>query len=271
MVCSICKKEGHNKNNKKYHPNNIENYSNKENKNKNNNNNNNNNNNKQNNNKRNESQKHGLIWQDDISKNIYKLTDDELASISYTNGIDIPYHLNHLNNADISIKTSKSPNCIDMGNPLRLYNRLNNNNNTDIKFYMTLINYKQINKNTKKINNIIELDLTNSLNLLFNELSKNKIEELDKYVKTIPSNRRPTKEERKKMYDIRDSFKHLSKFILITIKCDSSQSRIQCSFKCKDFIKEYSNKIISQSNNGNFKDGFITEELKSGYRIRHKK
>jgi len=51
------------------------------------------------------------------------------------------------------------------------------------------------------------------------------------------------------------------------IKCNSQQSRLQCSFnEFQRFIRENPSKVITKSNTNNFRGGMITSEITSSRR-----
>lgn len=194
-----------------------------------------------------EVQKHGFIWEKEILQKIYNLTD--LKTIKYTNKSDLPSLFNCIDSADISIKTTCSLNAVCMADCIRIYDAVSNNQ----PLHMIVIHYKQVDK-TKKIISIIEVDLTNSAELLFGSITRSQIEELDKIIKEIPQKRKPTLEEYKKIYSFRDSLQKNSKSIHLDIKCNSQQSRLQCSFNhFQDFFNNNPLRIIT-------KGGYINDE-----------
>jgi len=212
-----------------------------------------------------EVQAHGFTWEDELKLNVYKATKEELDSIKYTAAIDLPAKYNHLDpNVNLSIKTSNTLNTVCMGYPINIYKHVNNK---DIPYHMTVVFYEQIDEN-KKIIKIIEVDLTDSKDILFKDITIEEIIELDKYVKSIPQKRKPTEEEHKKMYEMKDKLDAKMDLFQINIKCNSQQSRIQCSInKFKKFIEEHPKRIIAQSSNGDFRDGKISNEINSGQRV----
>jgi hypothetical protein len=179
--------------------------------------------------------------------------------------MDLPAKLNKLNSCDISVKTSCSKNTVCMAECLRVFDAAS----SGIPMHMVVIYYIQDDtNNTKKISTIIEVDLTNSTSLLFGSLTRSQIEELDKEVKSIPQKRRPTHEEHTKMYAMRDSLKSLSGAIYLNIKCDSTQSRLQCSFnRFQEFIEKNPSRVIATSNSNEFRGGVITLEINSSRRV----
>jgi hypothetical protein len=216
-----------------------------------------------------EVQKHGFTWERDLLLNSYGVTYEELKKIKYNSKMDLPRSLNRKNDVNLSIKTTCSLNAICMGDCLRVYDAVGNGT----PLHMTSIYYKQDdNKDTKKIARITEVDLTNSRKLLFGSITLEQLVELDIAVKAVPQKRRPTDEEYQKMYSIRNILQPNSGAIHLDIKCDSQQSRLQCSFNhFQDFLRENPDRIIEQSISGQFRGGNITEEISSKRRIFKKK
>lgn len=260
MKCTICKKEGHRRDNKKYHPVNtktdvvtkIEKSPKK--------------NVKPNmTSKRNEVQAHGFSWENELKINIYGVTKDELNGIKYTSKFDLPAKCNRLDNCDLSIKTSCRKNAVCMADCLRLFDAVNSGN----PLHLTVIFYIQNDETkTKKVSSIIEIDLTSSRELLFGTLTRAQIEDLDKAVKSVPQKRKPTEQEYAKMYAIRNSLQKLSGAIHLDIKCDSQQSRLQCSFnRFEDFVKKNPTRVVTQSNTNEFRGGTISAEIQSSRRV----
>ena len=212
-----------------------------------------------------EVQAHGFTWEDELKLNVYKATKEELDSIKYTAAIDLPAKYNHLDsNVNLSMKTSNTLNTVCMGYPINIYKHVNNK---DIPYHMTVVFYEQIDE-TKKIIKIIEVDLTDSKDILFKDITIEELTELDKYVKSIPQKRKPTEEEHKKMYEMKDKLDAKMNVFQINIKCNSQQSRIQCSInKFKKFIEEHPERIIAQSNTCEFRGGKISNEINSGQRV----
>ncbi len=183
---------------------------------------------------RNEVQSHGFRWEQEVLKNIYNIT----SKIKYTNEMDLPGELN--NGVNLSIKTTGSYNTVCMADCLRFFDSLQNE-----KLHLMVILYKQ-ELDKKVIERVVQLDLTNSIKLLFEDVSRKELEELVKKVKEVPSNRKPTDKEHKEMYKIRDNLQARLKYIKLNIKCNSTQSRVQCSFnKFKKFLEENNALIVS--------------------------
>ena len=210
-----------------------------------------------------EVQKHGKFWEKEILKT-RGVTEDELKAIKYTSKMDLPAHLDRLDKSNISVKTTNSPNMVCMGDCLRVFDSSIMNE----PIHMISIQYTQ-EADIKKVVSIIEIDLTNSREELFGTLTREQIEELDKVVKSIPKRRRPTEEERNRIYSLQESLQAQSGAIYLNIKIDSkSQRRLQCSFnQFKIFIEKNPDRVVSKSNTHEFRGGAITAEIPSGRRV----
>jgi hypothetical protein len=218
---------------------------------------------------RNEVQAHGFSWERELICNVFGVTIEDYKQIKYTSKMDLPANLNRLDGCDVSIKTSCNLNTVCMADCLRIYDAVTSGNS----FHMVVVHYNQDDtNNTKNIIAITEIDLTASRDVLFGSLSRCQIEELDKLVKSIPQKRKPTQEEHKKMYILRDSLQMMGGAIHLDIKCNSSQSRLQCSFnKFQEFIEKNPNKLIAKSNNNEFRGGTISASITSSRRVLRKK
>jgi hypothetical protein len=256
--CSICKQEGHNKRSCKMTPKihietdiNVESVR------------------IEMNVKRNEVQSHGFSWEKELSTNVYGATQEELKDIKYTSKMDLPSELNHLDNCDVSMKTTCNENAVCMADCLRVYDAVSSGN----PIHLVVIVYKQDDAtNTKKISSIIEVDLTNSRELIFGTLTRSQLEDLDKAVKSIPQKRKPTDEEYKNIYSIRNKLQENSSAIHLDIKCNSTQSRLQCSFNhFQTFIEKNESRVIAKSNTNEFRGGVISCEINSPRRVFKKK
>ena len=214
---------------------------------------------------RKEVQSHGFTWEKELLVNVYKATNNELKEIKYNSKMDLPYKLNRLDSCDISVKTSGSPNAVYMSDCLRMFDSVSG----DKPLHMVVVHYTQDDiNNIKKINSIIEIDLTSSCKLLFGDLTRSQLEELVKAVKSVPQKRKPTDEEYNKMYSIRNKLQELSNAIHLDIKCNSTQSRLQCSFNSfQKFIENNPSKVIAKSNTNEFRGGHISLEIKSSRRV----
>jgi hypothetical protein len=208
-------------------------------------------------------QAHGFSLEKDIMRMIYHMTEEEIKSIPYTSKVDIPAEFNRLDQCDVSIKTSCSPHMVCMADCLRFYDSVS----SKTPIHMIVVHYSQLG-DIKKIMTIIEIDLTDSCEALFGSLTRAEIETLDRAVKAIPQKKKPTEEERKTMYDIRDSLQKQSGAIHLDIKCNSTQSRLQCSFnRFQKFIENHPTRIIAKSNTHEFRGGALSPQIVSSRRV----
>ena len=212
-----------------------------------------------------EVQKHGFSWEKDLLWNVYGCTADERKRIKYTSKTDLPRSLNHKDSVDLSIKTTGSPNAVCMADCLRVYDA------ASTPLHLTVIQYSQDGP-TKKLVRITEVDLTDSVKLLFGTISRIQIEELVKVVKAVPQKRSPTPDEHSAMYSLRNRLQPLSGAIHLDIKCNSQQSRLQCSFnRFQQFLTENPDRIVAQSTTGDFRGGVISDTISSTRRVFKKK
>ena len=212
-----------------------------------------------------EVQKHGFLWERDIIQNIYGVTEEELSRIKYTSKMDLPGEYNRIDGVALSIKTTCSANTVCMADCIRIYDAVN----SDTPFHMTVVQYKQnAEKTIKKLVKITEVNLTNSTNLLFGSVTRENILELCNAVKAIPQKRSPTQQEHAAIYAIRNRIASQCGAIHLDIKCNSTQSRLQCSFnQFQKFIEDNPDRVIAQSDNGEFRGGKVLEEVVSGPRV----
>ena len=217
----------------------------------------------------NEVQKHGFTWEKDFIRNVLHVSDDDLKKIKYTSKMDLPAVLNKLDGCDLSIKTTGSPNTVCMGDCLRIYDSVY----SEKPLHLVVITYKQDDvKNTKKVTEVVEVDITGLKYILFRDIKREDIEELDNEVKKVPQTRSPTPEEHAAMYRIQKKLVDKKGEIYFNIKCDSNQSRLQCSFNSfREFIERNPDKVIARSNTNEFRGGVISMEIESGRRIFKKK
>ena len=215
--------------------------------------------------KRTEVQGHGFCWETDILTNVYGASAEELDTIKYTSASDLPAKYNRLEKCKLSIKTTGSANTVCMADCLRIYDKAV----SGTPLHLVVIHYGQNDDTkTKKVNSIVEVDLTSSTQLLFGSLTRDAIESLDQLVKSVPQKRRPTAEEHDLMYKLRAKLQEKSGAIYFNIKCDSSQSRLQCSFnRFQTFLKENPSRVIAQSTTNEFRGGAISAEISSSRRV----
>ena len=217
----------------------------------------------------NEVQKHGFTWEDDFIRNVFHVSDDVRKQIEYTAKMDLPATLNKLDGCDVSIKTTGSPNTVCMGDCMRVYDSVCSGK----PLHLLVVTYKQDDvKNTKKLMEIVQVDITGLKDELYGSIKREDIEELVKVVKNVPQNRKPTPEEHEAMYSIQKKLIDKKGEIYFNIKCDSKQSRLQCSFNSfREFIERNPDKVIARSNTNEFRGGVVSMELESGRRKLKKK
>lgn len=215
-----------------------------------------------------ENQGHGKRWEKDLGINVYKATEAELNSVSHTAPIDVPRAFNRLDGTDVSIKVSGG-NAIDMGDIVRVFNEVSSGQ----KIHMTVVTWEQQNPTTKKLKSITEVDLTNSVNLLFGTVTLSEIEELVAYVKAIPHHGRTAQHQATYKRMASDLKKKNGGWISYAPKVDSAtQRRVQGHFsQFSQFVKENPSRVIATSQTGEFRGGKIAEEIVSTPRVRNKK
>jgi len=217
-----------------------------------------------------EVQKHGFTWEKELLHNVYGATTEEMQAIPYTNKSDLPGALNRLTpGCDISVKTSGNLNAVCMGDAIRVFDAVLSGH----LLHMTAVHYTQNDETkTKKVLHITEVDLTASSAELFGTVTRAQLEELDLAVKSVPPKRVPTPEEYAHMYAIRDALQVNSGAMHLDIKCDKTQSRLQCSFnRFRAFLEAHPSRIVARSDTHEFRGGSITAEISSGRRALKKK
>jgi hypothetical protein len=154
-----------------------------------------------------------------------------------------------------------------MGDCLRVYDK----SYSEDPYHIVAIFYDQIDSSTKKLKYIVEVNLTNAGPIMFGSLTRSQIETLNNLVKKVPANRSPTLEEYNAMYDNRNLIQQQSGAIHLDIKCNSQQSRLQCSFNSFEAFltkirSDAPERIIAESRTNNFRGGQICETVQSGRR-----
>lgn len=210
-------------------------------------------------------QEHGLVWENDIKKNVYGMTDDEIKNVKSNSIFDLPAEYNRLENTNVSIKTTGNMDLVCMADCLRLFDNVS----SGVSYHLVCIYYKQVN-GTKIFKSIIEMDITSSRDVLFGTVTREDIEALVHTVKRVPLKRRPSAEEKLEMQRLSHAIQERSGVIKFNIKCDSSQSRLQCSFnKFRKFIMDNPSRIVASSDCTSFRGGEILGQVASG--VRHRK
>lgn len=211
-----------------------------------------------------EVQSHGFAWEKNILEDVYCLTTKDISEIGYTNKSDIPARYNKLDNVDVSIKTSGNANCVYMADCLRFYDSVS----SDTPLHLILVQYEQCDETKHKLlKSVIQFDLTNAKEILFGDISRDDIKSLDSLVKSVPQKRSPTKEEHTQMYALKKLLQAQCFNIRLDIKCNSQQSRLQCSIhKLKNFMDEYPERILNRSEGTIFRGISLLPKLQSDRR-----
>lgn len=210
-------------------------------------------------------QNHGFVWENEIKFNIYNV---QAGNIKHTSVMDIPADLNGLTGIDQSVKTTGSKNQVCLGDALRIFDNISSGK----PYHMTCLHYKQDTANTKKVVWIVELDLTSSKVQLFGNISRDEIVTLSQLVKTVPSTRKPTNDEHKMMYTFRNEIQTKVGFLKLAIKCNSTQSRLQCTFgSFQKFLETHKERVVAYSATNEFRGGVVSNSIQSSRRILSKK
>jgi len=213
-----------------------------------------------------ENQAHGKAWENHLAANVYKST----QAVSHTAAIDVPHAFNGLDpGIDVSIKVSGGD-AVDMGDILRIFDEVSR----DQPIHMTVLCWKQDTPTTKKLTSITEVDLTNSVQLLFGTATRLQIQALVDYVKAIPHHGRTAEHQstyKRMAYELKTS---CGGCISYAPKVDSTkQRRVQGHFgNFSAFVDAHrSTRLVAESKTGEFRGGKIPEEIESTSRIRNKK
>jgi hypothetical protein len=208
-------------------------------------------------------QSHGFIWEKEILMNVYGANETELKKIKYNSKVDLPAEFNRLDLCDIQVKTSGDLNTVCMADCLRLYDVVGSAN----PLHLVVIHYTQ--KGSQKIvGSIVEVDLASSREILFGSLTREEISDLIATIKSVGQNKKPTESERAVMYEAKGKLEAKSGVIRLDIKCNSTQSRLQCSFnRWKKFLVDHKDRIIAASDDHNFRGGTISSPIDSPQRV----
>jgi len=220
-----------------------------------------------------ENQGHGKKWEKIIGMNVYKATEEELDAIPHTAPIDVPKEINRLDGINISIKVS-GKDTIDMADAVRVYDEVR----SEETIHMTVLLWEQKDANTKKIKSITEIDLTNSLELLFGTVTREELVKLVEEAKKVGKVRPGiSPEERAKQislaYSIRDELHTKTGCMHFHLMFyTNNPSRVQGQFtQFQRFLKENPSRVIAESFTGSFRGGAISEEIVSTKRVRNTK
>lgn len=211
-----------------------------------------------------EVQSHGFTWQNDILLNTYKVSSEDLVSMNYTQKDDLPGSFNTLNpGVALSIKTTGSPNSVCMGDALRVYDSVF----STTPLHMVVLTYSQQGP-IKHLESVIEVNLTNSGPLLFGDLCRSDIEQLDRAIKTLPSGKL-TEDQRNEYKTIQETLSKSMTGLVLNPKIDSKhQRRLQCSFHhFLAFVNANPKRVIARcGSDGLFRGAQLQTQLTSGRR-----
>lgn len=210
-----------------------------------------------------EVQKHGLIWERELCL-LYGMTAAEYEATGYTAKMDLCAEHNRVTGVDTSIKAAAAKrNTVDMANPIRVFDAVTSGK----PYHMIVVLFEQ--RGTEKhVKRIVELNLTGAKEELFGSITREQLVELDAAVKKVPQKRKPTPEEHSAIYTIRNALLAAGGDLLITIKCDSTQSRIQSSLNgFSKFLANHPERVVAQSDSPLWRGGAVTESIVSGRRV----
>jgi hypothetical protein len=164
--------------------------------------------------------------------------------------------MNKIGNYNLSIKTTGTAGKVDTGNVQRIFEA----SGSDTPYHMIVVIYRQ-DDDVKRLVEVLELNLTQSRELLFGTATLEEITELEKLIVSVPKGRSPTPEERRVIYQARDAI--TTGILNFNPKMDSKgQRRLQGSMRYPE------DRIITRSSTGNILGGHIMEEHFSGRRRR---
>jgi hypothetical protein len=213
-----------------------------------------------------EVQKHGFKWEHDILTNVYKATPEELKKIRYSAKFDLPAEFNHLSHENISVKTTGTPNTICMGDALRVFDEVNSGES----FHLVVVTYQQVDA-VKVLKEVVELKLTGAKDLLFGHITRSQLDMLDTAIKQVPANRSPTEEEKKRIKDAQKVALLAmgpTAALYLNPKCNSTQSRLQCSFnKFTQFVKDHPELVVASSEANVFRGCHVLGQVDSARRV----
>ncbi len=210
-----------------------------------------------------ESQKHGFLFENKLILPLYATDITKISGIKYTSR----YDLNKKDNKygfNLQVKSTSRKNSVCMADACRVYEDVNEG------YHLLVVVYTQEAKK-KKVEEIIEVDLSGMAPQLFGNVTMRDLRRLDRCIKRVPQKRSPTEEERKDIYDMRDEIQtriyDSGGCIHLDPKCNSQQSRLQCSFnRFQNFLDSHPDRIIAKSEGNIFRGSNIQYEIDSDKR-----
>ncbi len=214
-----------------------------------------------------ETQKHGFVFENKLILPLYAHDISMISGIKYTSRYDLDKKDNKYG-FNLQVKSTSRKNSVCMADVCRVYEDVCEG------YHLLVVVYTQENKK-KKVGEIVEVDLTGMTKELFGDVTMRDIRRLDRCIKKVPQKRSPTEEERKDIYDLRDEIQSriydTGGCIHLDPKCNSQQSRLQCSFnKFQDFLDSYPDRIVAKSEGGMFRGSSIHYEIESDKRTFNK-
>lgn len=211
-----------------------------------------------------ESQKHGLLFEEDMFVTITGKTKDEVKKthkIGYVDKFDIipAYGSDH----PYSMKMSKDGKNICFGDILRFYNSCKNED------FILLVGVYRQNGQIKILDSIYEFLFTgDQCSIIFGNIPEDSLINFVKYVKSIPpgkgaqlTHRKIWKQKRLELYE-----NYEKPLISIDAKIDSkNQRRVQCSIKLSSLLETG---ILWTKYDKDYKGFILPHHYKSGPRQR---
>lgn len=220
-----------------------------------------------------ENQAHGKTWEKELGRNVYGAMQAELDTISHTAPIDVPSAFNRLEGVDISIKVTCTD-TIDMADIVRVFDEVS----SDKRIHMVVVLWEQNSPTTKKLKSITEVDLTNSVELLFGAVKREQLVHLVTAAKAVGKVRSSVSAEERAQrissaYAMRNELQELSGIMHFHLMFYTNDpSRVQGQFKrFYQFVKEHPSRLIAESQTCDFRGGKISEVIESTPRVRNKK
>jgi hypothetical protein len=210
-----------------------------------------------------ETQKHGFVWEDNIKRIVFGLTDDEIRASTYTAKHDIPAIVNHRDaGVNVSIKTTATTK-VDMADALRIFDATSTE-----QIHVVILQWRQASPTTKQLQQVIELNLTNATSELFGTVTVAELTALRALIVGIPHGRHATVEEKAAYTALKKGLEAKCGLIRLHPKIDSkSQRRLQCSFNWTTFATRFPERVVSRgAADGNFRDTIIATTVESGVR-----
>lgn len=204
-----------------------------------------------------EVQKHGFDFEDWVKKIVFKIDD---PNSKYTDKWDIDTMVLD-NKIPVSVKLMGEKNAVEFSSALRMWK------NTE-EFILILGRWKQVNKNTKKITSIDEINITKDiLDKFKGQITLEEITEFDKKIKSFPHGKDGQKNGIIFAKKWKNDRKEKMGLLTITHKIDSKdQRRVQCSLNYTNYLKLFG----SPSMKNELRGYIFNENIESSPRVFNK-